>query len=242
MEYLFASIFSLSAGWLGFRLFAVFLDRVGTHQQNLQIKKMTGIFTGVNPFGIDARGLVHRAGFWTRFKLLRTYSEFLSRLIQRSAKPEWSSSDVMVGQVLILFFLFLLFQLLLDNLVLSAGLSMIGAFLPVSWIRDLALRREAKILRDFPNALETLSLCAEAGLSLERGLSQYLETAGRHPLADELGKILEQTKLGSSRKDALRAFERRLRLSDVALFVTSVIHAEKFGTGIAKTLRQLSET
>lgn len=242
VEYLFALAFSVSVGFAGFRLSTVFLRRVGMHRQNLQIKKMTGIFTGMNPFGIDAQGLARRAGFWTRLKVFRTYSEFLGSLIQRASKSAWSPSDIMVGQVLILFFLLLLFQILLANFPLAAGLSIIGAFLPVSWLRDLALRREAKILKEFPSALETLSLCAEAGLSLERGLSQYLETAGCHPLADELGKILEQTKLGSSRKDALRAFDRRLRLSDVTLFVTSVSHAERFGTGIAKTLRQLSET
>jgi tight adherence protein C len=54
--------------------------------------------------------------------------------------------------------------------------------------------------------------------------------------------MLEQTRSGSSRKMALEAVSSRLQLTDFSLFTTSLINAEKFGTGISKILRQLSLT
>jgi tight adherence protein C len=82
----------------------------------------------------------------------------------------------------------------------------------------------------------------EAGLTLEQSFDQYHRNASPGPLRDEFSKVLQQTRTGSSRKEALGSFRDRLQLTDVSLFVTSVVHAEKSGAGIAHTLKQLSAT
>ena len=53
---------------------------------------------------------------------------------------------------------------------------------------------------------------------------------------------MEQTKSGSGRKIAFTSVTEKLNLTDFSLFTTSVIQAERFGTGISKTLQQLSIT
>jgi tight adherence protein C len=118
----------------------------------------------------------------------------------------------------------------------------LGAALPVIWLRDRALRRERLLLRELPNALEVVSLCCEAGLTVEQGMDQYLKNARPNPLASEFSAMLEQTRSGASRKAALESAATKIQLTDFSLFTTSLIHAERFGTGVAQTLRQLSTT
>jgi tight adherence protein C len=73
-------------------------------------------------------------------------------------------------------------------------------------------------------------------------MDQYLKTSRPSPIREEIAGILEQTRTGSSRKNALESAGSRIGLTDFSLFVTSLIQAERFGTGVAKTLRQLALT
>jgi tight adherence protein C len=54
--------------------------------------------------------------------------------------------------------------------------------------------------------------------------------------------VVQQVQAGSSRKDALVSLNQRLDLTDVALFASSVVHAEKAGTGVGTVLRRLGAT
>jgi tight adherence protein C len=120
--------------------------------------------------------------------------------------------------------------------------ALVGAVLPYLMLTDEVKRREGRILRELPDALEAFSLCVEAGLTLDQAWSHYLSNAEPHPWRDELGRVVQQVQAGSSRKDALASLNRRLDLTDVALFSSSVIHAEKAGTGVGATLRRLGAT
>ncbi|HJT23409.1 MAG TPA: type II secretion system F family protein, partial [bacterium] len=173
---------------------------------------------------------------------LEKYLQYLSRQLQRMGREDLKPIHILGYQILAAMGGALVFGLLAGSFFLAVLTFLAGAALPVLWLRDKALVRERKILRELPNALEVLSLCSEAGLSLEQALDQYLKNARKGPLLDELGGILEQTRSGASRKSALQAVSQRLDLTDFSLFSTSLIQAEKFGTGIAKTLRQLSLT
>ena len=134
------------------------------------------------------------------------------------------------------------FGLLADSVELAVISFGAGLVLPVVWLNDKAQKREKDLLRELPNALEILSLCSEAGLSLEQGMEQYLRNAKPGPLKDELSKIMDLTRSGAGRKKAFLSVTEKLDLTDFSLFSTSVIQAERFGTGIAKTLQQLSMT
>lgn len=118
----------------------------------------------------------------------------------------------------------------------------LGAVLPLLWLRDRALQREKRILRELPNALEILALCSEAGLSVEQGMEQYLLNAALGPLREEFARVLDRTKTGSSRKEALDVSAKNLNLADFTFFTSSLVQAERFGTGVSKILRQLSLT
>ncbi|HVM33294.1 MAG TPA: type II secretion system F family protein, partial [bacterium] len=175
---------------------------------------------------------------------LGRYLNWLEGFLKRAAINDRTPRQLLAYQLLIFTAVSLVIGLLVGSPWLALGAGVLGAGMPLSLVRDRALRRESKLLRELPNALEVLSLCGEAGLSLEQGLAQYLaqRVGASHPLGEEFAKVLEQTRVGSSRREALAAMGQRLQLTDVSLFVTSVIQSEKFGTGMAKTLRQLSAT
>jgi tight adherence protein C len=170
------------------------------------------------------------------------YRRYISKQLLRMNRTDIKPVQVLGYQILISFLALAFFGLLSENLEISLIALGIGAALPLIWLQEKASGREKLLLRELPNALEILSLCSEAGLSLEQAMDQYLKNAKIGPLHDEFSRLLEQTRSGSSRKSALEAANSRLDLTDFSLFTTSLIHAERFGTGISATLRQLSLT
>jgi tight adherence protein C len=238
MVYLLCFLFSCSVGFVAFRTTSALLRRMDLYHENLQIKILTGLSREKVPLRLYVERVEVLSASFLKFRFLAFYFNYLTGWINRSSQYELKATQLFSYQI----FIFLISLSLTQNILVSFAAACLGALLPVSWIRDRALRREGGILRELPNALEILSLCVEAGLSLEQGLVQYLENTGSQPLAYEFSKVLEQTRMGASRKEALQAMNSRVNLTDVSLFVTSIIHAEKFGTGVSKTLRQLSAT
>jgi tight adherence protein C len=172
----------------------------------------------------------------------KTYLSYLSIQLNRANLNLLKAEDILGYQVLMAVGFGLGFGALAGSMELALISIAVGLALPLVWLNDKAQKREKDLLRELPNALEVLSLCSEAGLSLEQGLDQYLRNAKSGPLKDELSKIMEQTRSGAGRKVAFTSVTERLNLTDFSLFTTSVIQAERFGTGIAKTLQQLSMT
>ncbi len=118
----------------------------------------------------------------------------------------------------------------------------LGAAAPWAWLNDEALRRERRVLGELPNALEMFSLSVEAGLTLDQAWSHYLQNARPGPWKEELSQVVQETRAGAARREALAGLSERLQLTDISLFVSSVTHAERAGTGVGATLRRLAAT
>lgn len=231
---------SLLIAWSVREQSLVFLERFSHYHHSLRLKG----------FMEPSRGLVrYRAFFYAlednlqvllRKDLFKKYLGYLKTQIGRVGLSHLKPFHVVGYQVIAAFGAGVFFAFLSEELLLSLAGFGIGALLPVLWLRDRALERERRVLRELPNLMEVLSLCSEAGLSMEQGMEQYAASSKAGPLSEEVRRILTQTQTGSSRKDALSTAAGRLGLTDFSLFTTSVIQAERFGTGIAKTLRQLS--
>ncbi len=218
------------------------LIRHARHQQDVKLKSLMTRQRKPFPFQGLLTWLEEGLVLFRKSNLLEKYLMYLSRVIQRMGREDLRPAQILAYQILAALGGTIIFGLLAGSPFLALLAFLLGASFPLFWLRDKGLRREKSILRDLPNALEVLSLCSEAGLSLEQALDQLLKNAKTGPLHDELRGILEQTQTGASRKSALEAVSARLNLTDFSIFAISVIQAEKFGTGIAKTLRQLSLT
>lgn len=129
---------------------------------------------------------------------------------------------------------------LLFLLLLTAS---VGYYLPNVALRHIAQRRQREIFETLPDALDLLTVCVEAGLSLERA---FVKVAGEiHiksvTLAQELQLVLMEMRAGFSKERALRNFALRSGVNDVDTLVAMLIQSERFGTSVGDSLRVYSE-
>ncbi len=128
----------------------------------------------------------------------------------------------------------------LGLLLLAAWL---GYYLPNIALTRIATRRQREIFETIPDALDLLTVCVEAGLSLERAL---VKVAGEIHiksvvLAQELQLVLMEMRAGFSKEKALRNLALRSGVDDVDTLVAMLIQSEKFGTSIGDSLRVHSD-
>lgn len=116
----------------------------------------------------------------------------------------------------------------------------IGLWLPDIVLQRLIEARQAAIRRTLPDVLDLLVVSVEAGVGFDGAMQKVVEKS-RGPLPDELGRVLEQVRLGKSRADALREMGERTRVPDLISFVAAVQQGETLGVSIAKVLRVQAE-
>lgn len=221
------------------------LVRLSNRQQEVRLKSlMSASVSGARklPFQTWIAFFDENLGPFLKKDHFQKYTQYLSKQLQRMNRPDLRAAQILGYQVLLAVGSGLFFGIFSGNFELALIACGLGAALPLIWLRNGALKRESQLLRELPNALEILSLCSEAGLSLEQSLDQYLKNCKMGPLKEEFSGLLEQTRSGASRKNTLESISLKLDLVDFSLFSSSLIHAEKFGTGISQTLRQLSLT
>ena len=119
-----------------------------------------------------------------------------------------------------------------------------GYYLPNFALTRIVQRRKREIFESIPDALDLLTVCVEAGLSLERALVKV--AAEIHiksvTLAQELQLVLMEMRAGFTKEKSLRNFALRVGLDDVDSLVAMLIQSERFGTSIGDALRVYSET
>lgn len=114
-----------------------------------------------------------------------------------------------------------------------------GLYLPSLFIRAKAARRQRQLINDFPDALDLMLVCVEAGLGLEAAFARVgMEMTTAHPLlAEQLGAVVLELRAGRSREDALRRMAQRAGADEIRAFATLLIQSTKLGSSIAQTLR-----
>jgi len=125
------------------------------------------------------------------------------------------------------------------TLVIAAAL---GLYLPNIFIRAKADRRQQALSNAFPDALDLMLVCVEAGLGLEAAFSRVgMEMTASHPLlAEQFGGVVLELRAGRSHEDALRRMADRVGVDDIRAFCTLLIQSTKLGSSISQTLRTYS--
>lgn len=122
-------------------------------------------------------------------------------------------------------------------LLLLAGA--IGYYLPNAVLAHRVAHRQRDILEAFPDALDLMTVCVEAGLGLDAALLRVAtEMEYTSPtLAEELHLVTLELRAGSSKEKALRNLALRTGVEDIDTLVAMLIQAERFGTSVADSLR-----
>jgi tight adherence protein C len=128
---------------------------------------------------------------------------------------------------------------LMNLYLIGAGLALAGLYIPTLIVQARADRRRDQMVRDFPDTLDLMLVCVEAGLGLEAAFDRVgREMMHSHPLVAKLlaGVVLE-LRAGRSREDALHRMGERARVDQIRSFVMLMIQSDRLGSSIGKTLR-----
>lgn len=119
----------------------------------------------------------------------------------------------------------------------------IGFFAPNEYVRRMAAKRQHQIARGLPNALDLLVVCVESGLGLDQAILQVSkELEHAHPeISEEFGFVNLELKAGKRRVEALRNLAERTGVDDLKKLAAVLIQADRFGTGVAQSLRGHSD-
>ena len=115
----------------------------------------------------------------------------------------------------------------------------LGLIVPALFVRAKADRRREEIVNGFPDCLDLMLVCVEAGLGLEAALDRVAkEMITSHPLVSNLlATATLRLRAGSSREEALRRLADEAGVDEIRSFSTLLIQSDKLGTSISTTLR-----
>jgi tight adherence protein C len=119
------------------------------------------------------------------------------------------------------------------------GSAILGYSAPGCFVTFKARRRQKRIRRGLPDALDLLVICVESGLGLDQAIMQAakeLELA-HADISREFAMVNRELKTGTRRADALRNLAERTAVEELKKLVAVLIQADRFGTGIAQSLR-----
>jgi tight adherence protein C len=119
----------------------------------------------------------------------------------------------------------------------------VGFFGPNEYVRMAAKRRQKQIHRGLANSLDLLVVCVESGLGLDQAILQVAkELEHAHPeISEEFAIVNLELKAGKRRAEALRNLADRTGVEDLKKLVAVLIQADRFGTGVAQSLRAHSD-
>lgn len=121
----------------------------------------------------------------------------------------------------------------------ALGPGFVGYYLPKYWITKRVSERKDKITQGFPDSLDMMLVCVEAGQSIDQAITRVAKElrSSCPPLADEYEIVSYEMKAGKDKPTVLQDMGERCGVQDVSSFVTVLVQSATFGTSIADALR-----
>jgi tight adherence protein C len=126
---------------------------------------------------------------------------------------------------------------------LSIGGAYLGFYLPNIFISNLIQRRQKSIARAFPDSLDLLLICVQAGMSIESAMNKVATEIGTRSLelAEEFSLTTAELSYLQERRLAFENLGKRTGLAAVRAVGTSLTQAERYGTAVSQALRVLAK-
>ena len=112
----------------------------------------------------------------------------------------------------------------------------LGYFIPDLFLKIKRTSRQEEIRRQLPDVLDLLTVSVEAGLGFDAAVSKVVEKMDG-ALPRELGRLLQEIKMGKPRRESLKDLRDRIAVEDVSNFISAVLQADHLGVGIGNVLR-----
>lgn len=186
--------------------------------------------------------------FVSRFTPERTLEETQRKLDLAGNPNNWSATEFLGIRGLaalllagLTFFLTMLTDIAVtQRIMFVAVMGFLGFFLPIVWLGSRITRRQDEVVKTLPDALDLLTISVEAGLPFD-GAMQRVAEKWDNEISKAFARMLNEMRVGKSRRDALRDMSDRLDVPDVTSFVAALVQADQLGISIAKVLRIQSE-
>jgi tight adherence protein C len=186
--------------------------------------------------------------FFIRFAPSEIHATVDKKLMLAGKQGQWSVNRViMVWLLCQAFFLFLGLHFAsqqkfsnMEGILFVWAFVIFGAFLPFGYLDSLIRKRKEAITKQLPEVLDLLSISVQAGLSFDGAMRKIVERM-TGPVIEEFRRMQQDVRMGAPRARALQAISRRCDVEEMYLFITSVVQAERLGTGMGKTLVNQAE-
>jgi tight adherence protein C len=129
------------------------------------------------------------------------------------------------------------------NAIYAVFIGIVGAYLPTLWLRNRTTKRQASVRRAWPDALDLMLLCVEAGMSVEHAFKRVAKEIGMQSpeLAEEITLTTAELSFLEDRTRAYDNLGKRTGLDIVKAVMTSLIQADRYGTSVGTSLRVMAE-
>jgi tight adherence protein C len=123
-----------------------------------------------------------------------------------------------------------------QKLLIGGLLLVMGFFGPDAVLTRNIDDKRAAIERDLPDVIDLLVISVEAGLGFEAALGRVVQNVPGE-LSDEFSRMLQETRVGVSRNEAMKKLAERTDVDDLNSFILAINQADQFGVSIARMLR-----
>lgn len=124
-------------------------------------------------------------------------------------------------------------------LILLFGL-VLAILIPRYYLQSSVKKRQSRIRNQMPDILDLISVSVEAGLGFDAALVRVCERSNG-PLVDELTNLYHEIQMGRPRRDALKDLADRSTVSELKVFLSSLIQADQLGISIKNVLKAQSQ-
>jgi len=129
-----------------------------------------------------------------------------------------------------------------DRVMYILGPGIAGYFFPKYWVTRRQSARQDAIVNGFPDSLDMMLVCIEAGQSLDQSIIRVAkEMRGGFPdLAHEFEIVSYEMKAGKDKTQVFKDMAERCGVADIASFVSVLVQSQQFGTSISDALKVYS--
>jgi len=223
------------------RLRAERIASLAEEQRNMKLRREPKSFMKQVVEQLNLRKALETEGTRERLKMagFRGQAPVVAFLFFRATLP-------IVGFVVVFFYLFFVKSFDLAPIVrigMSIGGAYLGFYFPNIFITNLIQKRQKSIRLVFPDALDLLLICVQAGMSVEAAFNKVAGEIGSRSieLAEEFSLTTAELSYLPERRQAFENLGKRTGLAPVKAVGMSLIQAERYGTAVAQALRVLAK-
>jgi tight adherence protein C len=197
---------------------------------------------------IVAPSLMRFARFFSRFSPQSNTERVRQQLIEAGSPPRLGVTEFLglrVGLAAVcgglIFVMFAIGGQSLRNLLMfPVAVAGIAYVIPGIWLGRKIKERKKTIQLALPDAIDLLTISVEAGLGFDPALQRVTEKWDNE-LTYEFSRMLQEMRIGKSRREAMRELAARCNVDDLNVFVSSIIQADQLGVSVTQVLRTQSK-